>query len=142
MSWFFGKKKHHRDSPPESPEEESAPADEGFIFIEKRNQPGPNDTPSLYPSLTNITPYPAMPQIPPAQVPKQNSQEGPCNDLSCIPFKLCRDLERNMNEDLVIDKLRLKEIESFINRINVESYEYDFSGERSVIAEIDSQNEQ
>ncbi|OXU27146.1 hypothetical protein TSAR_010055 [Trichomalopsis sarcophagae] len=141
MSWFFGKKKH-RDSPPDSPQE-PAPSDDGeFIFIERRNQPEPNaddKPPSLYPSLSNITPYPSMPMAP---FVKQGSQEGPTNYLTNIPFKFCKELERNMNEDLVIDQLRLNEIESFIKRINADNYNYEFSVERSVIAEMDSQNEE
>lgn len=140
MSWFFGKKKH-RESPPETPEEPPAPPDDEYIFVEKRNQSGPNSddkTPGLYPSLNNINSYPAMPTA----LVKQNSQESHSSDLSNIPFKLCKELERNMNDDLLIDKLRLDEILNFIKRVKVENYDYEFSLERSVIAEMNSQNQE
>jgi len=145
MSWIFGKKKQ-KESPPSTPEEEPAPSqDEGFIFIEQRNQPNAdNNTPSLYPNLNDMTsPYPSYPPMPvPVAVPKQSSQDSQTHDLTSIPFKFCRDLERTMNEDLMIDKMRLEEISSFMNRINRENYDYKFNLERSVINEINSQNEE
>ncbi|KAJ8683065.1 hypothetical protein QAD02_018857 [Eretmocerus hayati] len=135
---FFGKKKN-RESPPSSPEEGTPPSDDNFVFIEKRGQTGPdseNKTPSLYPSLTNIDAYPSVP-IPAV---RQISQDSHTSDLSTIQFKLCRELQRSMNDDLVIDKLRLDEIVSFMRRINQRDYEYEFTVERSVIAEMNSQN--
>lgn len=138
MAWIFGKKKQ-KESPPETPEEEPSQPDDEYIFIEKRNQPEPNPNglpPNLYPPL-NITPYPSMPAV-----PKQNSQEAQTNDLHSIPFKLSKELERSLNDDLVIDKLRLDEIVSFIKRVNMKNYDYEFSLERSVIAEMDSQNDE
>lgn len=142
MSWFFGKKKH-RDSPPDSPEDQGAP-DEGYIFVEKKNQAGPNsdNLPSnLYPSLnTEALPYP--PALPGSSIVKQGSLDNQMGYLSCISFKLCHTLERSRNDDLVIDQLRLDEIASFIKRVNVDNYDYTFSLERSVISELDSQNEE
>lgn len=139
-SWLFGKKKH-KESTPDSPEEEPTQPDDEYIFIEKRNQPEPNPNgfPSnLYPSL--VTPYPSVP-VPP-MISKQTSQDSQTNDLNNIPFKLSKELERSLNDDLVIDKLRLDEIVSFIKRVNMKNYDYEFSLERSVIAEMNSQNEE
>ncbi|XP_014236644.1 uncharacterized protein LOC106658949 isoform X1 [Trichogramma pretiosum] len=149
MSWLFGKKKHHRDSPTETPTESEPPSDD-YIFVERRQQdPPPNVTPypGMYPSLHNIGNQPATSYSLPNQVaghhvPKQASVDNPAGDISNIPFRFCRELERNMNEDLIIDKLRLDEIESFIKRINIKDYEYTFSLERDIISELDSQNEE
>ncbi|XP_014211861.1 uncharacterized protein LOC106641837 [Copidosoma floridanum] len=136
MSWFFGKKKN-KESPPSSPEE-PAPHD-GFIFVEKRNQPNTdNNTPSLYPNLNDPLSYQPMS----GPVVKQNSQDGQNNDLTSIPFKFSKDLEDTLNQDLVIDKLRLEEILSFINKVGTENYDYEFQVERSVINEINSQNDE
>ena len=147
MSWFFGKKKQHRESPPETPQEHT-PSDDNFIFVEQNNQPSSNPG-NLYPSLNNdvsnfhisnpVAPYPMMPN---QLVVKQSSQDGHTSYMGGVPFKFCRELERSMNEDLVIDKLRLNEIHSFIERINVQHYNYSFNTERSVISEMNSQNEE
>jgi hypothetical protein len=136
MSWLFGKKKHHRESP-NSPEEEAGQSDEGFVLV-KQNQPeddSNNKTPSLYPSLDNFIPYPPMP----TSIEKQSAQESNTNDLSNIPFKLCKELERSINDDLEIDQLRLDEIISFFKKINKSDYDYEFSLEQSVIDEMNSQ---
>ena len=139
MSWFFGKKKHHRESPTESPVE-PVPSDEAFVIIDNKNQgdiDSDNNTPGLYPSLNDITPHRAMP----SNFVKQGSQDD-VHDLNRIPFKLCEELERELKDSLVIDKLRLDEISSFFKKINMEDYEYTFNLERSVINEMDSQNEE
>ncbi|XP_011496683.1 PREDICTED: uncharacterized protein LOC105361269 [Ceratosolen solmsi marchali] len=136
MSWFFGKKKHHRETPL-SPEDETRQSHEGFVFV-KQNQPGSNyneRSSNLYPSLSNITPYP------PTQTPfvKEGLQENNINDLSNIPFKFCKELERSINEDSVIDQLRLDEIAKFFKKVNKADYDYEFSLEQSVIDEMNSQ---
>jgi len=43
-----------------------------------------------------------------------------------------------MNNDLEIDGLRINEITSFIERLENQNYNYDFSLEMGVIAEMDS----
>ncbi|XP_012269353.1 uncharacterized protein LOC105693783 isoform X1 [Athalia rosae] len=143
MSWFFGKKK--RDSPPSSPEEEDPPAGngDGFIFVERRsNQPqGPAtnegwDPPpgNLYPSINNI------PQYPPPQntsLPKQNIDPIQ-NMLNDLPFKLCKQLEHNVSDDIEVDMNHVDEILSWILRLENENVTYDFAVENSVISEMDS----
>ena len=143
MSWFFGKKKHHKDSPPSSPEEE-APVEQGdeFIFIERRN-PGPNPgdngarSSGLYPSISGLPFYPPMPAQ--NNLP-QNPQMDTQNYLNCIPFKYGEDLQKSILSDMDIDRLRVNEIMSFIERIQNEDTGYDFQVEKSVIAEMESAN--
>ncbi|XP_058791877.1 uncharacterized protein LOC131664632 [Phymastichus coffea] len=142
MSWFFGKKKH-RELSPNSPEEQGPP-DDGYIFVEKRNPVAPNAddrTSSLYPSL-DIAALPYPPGLPGASVVKQGSLDNQINYLNCISFKLSNLLEKSMNDDLVIDQLRLDEIVSFIQRIKLDNYDYTFSLERNVISELNSQIEE
>lgn len=143
MSWFFGKKKHHKDSPPDSPEEEVPPEQgEDFIFIERRN-PGANTgdngarSSGLYPSISGLPYYPPMPQTNNLQ---QNPQVDSQSYLNSIPFKYGKDLEKSLHSDMDIDRLRVNEIMSFIERVQKENTEYSFSIEKSVIAEMDCVN--
>ncbi|XP_046605894.1 uncharacterized protein LOC124298221 isoform X1 [Neodiprion virginianus] len=145
MSWFFGKKK--KDSPPDTPEDEdpSAGQGDGFIFVERKEdqQPRPgmidgfNGPPGpLYPNINTIPQYP--PSMPAAAPPNQ-SIEPIQNILNGLPFKLCKQLEDNLNDDIEIDKNRVNEILSYILRIeNGDDIIYDFALEKSVINEIDS----
>lgn len=140
MSWLFGKKKH-RESPPETPNEPAnAGSDDSFIFVERRENPSNPQNPNLYPMLNNMSMYPPMPVHPSASaVTKQISQDSSNSDLSLIPFKFCKALERSRNNDFDIDKLRVGEIESFLKRIDQENYSYEFQLERSIINEMNSQ---
>ncbi|XP_011635667.1 uncharacterized protein LOC105426233 isoform X2 [Pogonomyrmex barbatus] len=141
MSWLFGKKKH-KDSPPESRNEhEEQPAvDSGddFIIIEKRRTSLPPNVSNqgLYPSLHDNTPM--NPAMSTGNLPKLSQQVDAPHYLSGVPFKLCRQLESNMNNDLEIDSLRISEIMSFVERLENQNYNYDFSLENGVITEMDS----
>ncbi|XP_076244062.1 uncharacterized protein LOC143185179 isoform X2 [Calliopsis andreniformis] len=139
MSWLFGRKKHQKDSPPsESVEEEnSSDQNEGFVVVK-----GPAPVPpsvgqdaSGYPS-GNLYPY--IPTVIPSDSSKDHSHGDTMHYLSGVPFKLCKQLEINMNNDLVIDRLRIDEILSFVERIQSQNYDYNFSLEESVIAEMNS----
>lgn len=146
MSWFFGKKKQQRDSPPSSPETENPPPGQGdeFIFVERRGNrpiPGPginegSDTPgeNLYPNINNVPQYPA----PAVKLLKQNSVEPIQNILNGLPFKLCKELVDNINDDVEIDRHRVNEILAYILRLENDDVVYDFSIEKSVINEMDS----
>ncbi|KAL6264654.1 hypothetical protein P5V15_004754 [Pogonomyrmex californicus] len=141
MSWLFGKKKH-KDSPPESrnEHEEQPAADPGddFIIIEKRRTSLPPNVSNqgLYPSLHDNTPM--NPAMSAGNLPKLSQQVDAPHYLSGVPFKLCRQLESNMNNDLEIDSLRISEIMSFVERLENQNYNYDFSLENGVITEMDS----
>lgn len=143
MSWFFGKKKQ-KDSPPDSTEEEQPSADQDdFIVIEKRRTSlpptvGTGDTPypsGLYPFIGGTPTYPAMST---GNLPKLSQQVDAPHYLNGVPFKLNKQLESNMNNDLEIDGLRISEISSFVERLDNQNYDYDFSLEESVITEMDS----
>lgn len=143
MSWLFGKKKH-KDSPPDE-QEERPPADPGddFIVIERRRTSLPpnvsdHDTPypsGLYPFIGGT---PMNPTMSVDNLPKLTHQVDAPHYLSGVPFKLCKQLQSNMNNDLEIDSLRISEIMSFIERLENQNYDYDFSLETGVITEMDS----
>ena len=139
MSWFFGKKKHQKDSPPSSPETERVPEQgDDFIFIERKN-PGGNigdneaRSSGLYPSISGLSMYPPIIQNEFQQNPQVDTQ----NYLNCIPFKYSEDLQKSLLRDMDIDRLRVNEIMSFIERIQNEEIDYSFQLEKSVIAEMD-----
>lgn len=139
MSWLFGRKKQQKDSPPsESAEEEPSEPSEGFVIINKGPAPSPPSMAqdeSMYPSL-----YPHVPPVVPSNLPKDQAQGDATHYLSGVPFKLCKQLERSMNSDLDIDRLRIDEMLSFIERIENQNYDYSFSAEEGVIAEMNSRS--
>ncbi|XP_011056773.1 PREDICTED: uncharacterized protein LOC105147456 [Acromyrmex echinatior] len=145
MSWLFGKKKH-KDSPPERDEQEEQPATDlgdEFIVIERRRPslpPNVGDHNTFYPNrLYPFIDGTAMnPTISDGNLPKLTQQLDAPHYLSDVPFKLCKQLQSNMNSDLEIDSLRISEIMSFIERLENQNYNYDFSLETGVITEMDS----
>ncbi|OAD55106.1 hypothetical protein WN48_05581 [Eufriesea mexicana] len=140
MSWFFGRRKQQKQSPPYSTEEkQTSEQDDGIVFVEKWPEMVPTNKPYdtvPYPS-GNI--YPCVPEfehVLPAGSSKDINQGENTHYLNGVPFKLCRRLEINMNNDFEIDKLRISEILSFIERIKDQNYDYSFSVEESIIAEM------
>lgn len=152
MSWLFGKKKH-KDSPPESSNEQeeqgSASQADDFIIIEKRRTSLPPNVgesgqgtsyPSgLYPFIGGTPMNPAMSA---GNLPKLSQQVDAPHPLNGVPFKLCKQLESNMNNDFEIDGLRISEILSYVERLENQNYNYDFSLETGVITELDSRNDE
>ncbi|XP_070155053.1 uncharacterized protein [Polyergus mexicanus] len=150
MSWLFGKKKH-KDSSPESRDEQeqqtSADSGDEFVVIERRrtslppNVDGPSRSyPSgLYPFIGGT---PMNPTMSAGNLPNLTQQADAPHYLSGVPFKLCKHLESNMNNDLEIDGLRISEISSFVERLENQNYDYDFSLETGVISEMDSQTDE
>ncbi|XP_043477383.1 uncharacterized protein LOC122508228 isoform X1 [Leptopilina heterotoma] len=143
MSWLFGKKKHQKDSPPDTPEE-ATPVEQGddFIFIERRNPGGSigeNDARgnNLYPSISGMPYYPPLQQNKIQQNPQIDSQP---NYINGIPFKYSKDFERSILNDMDIDRLRVNEILNYIERIQNDDADYTFQVEKSVIAEMDCAN--
>ncbi|XP_017792991.1 PREDICTED: uncharacterized protein LOC108574856, partial [Habropoda laboriosa] len=72
---------------------------------------------------------------------KDLNQGDTAHYLNGIPFKLCKQLEYNMNNDSEIDKLRISEILSFIEKIEGKSYDYSFSLEKDIVAEMNSKTD-
>lgn len=149
MSWIFGKKKH-KDSPPESTDEQerqtSANSGDDFVVIERRTSLPPNVDGSNTPYPSGLYPFiggsPMNPTMSADNLPKLSQQADAPHYLSGVPFKLCKHLESNMNNDLEIDGLRISEILSFIERLGNQNYDYDFSLETGVIAEMDSRTDE
>lgn len=150
MSWLFGRKKQQKDSPPDSTEEE-ANSEQGEGFVHVPNWPA--SVPSNYPQGTAAYPSSNMyPQIPPVAMPtgqalpsdssKDFNQGDGSHYLNGVPFKMCKRLANNMNNDLDIDKLRISEILSFVDRIENQNYDYSFSVEESVVAEMNSRTDE
>ncbi|XP_035722092.1 uncharacterized protein LOC118441591 [Vespa mandarinia] len=146
MSWFFGKKKHQKESPVESTEDLTSTSIENeFENIERQMYPVPQNSQDgipypgggLYPVINDASTYPTLP----TNSTKQNQQGDMQHYLSGVPFKLCKQLESNMN-DFEIDRLRANEILSFIQRIEEQNLDYDFSHEKSVITEMNSTNDE
>jgi len=145
MSWLFGKKKH-KDSPPESRDEQeeqfSTNPGNDFIVIERKTSlpSHVSDYDTSYPS--GLYPFiggtPMNPTMSAGNLPKLTQQVDAPHYLSDVPFKLCKQLQSNMNNDLEIDGLRINEIMSFIERLENQNYNYDFSLETGVITEMDS----
>jgi len=150
MSWLFGKKKH-KDSPLDSREEQEnqppANPEDDFIVIEKRRTSlPPNVGGQGIPYPSGLYPYiggtPMNPTMSVGNLPKLSQQVDAPHYLSGVPFKLCRQLESNANADFEIDGLRIREISSFIERLEDQNYDYDFSLEKGVIREMDSRNDE
>ncbi|XP_076634163.1 uncharacterized protein LOC143348145 isoform X2 [Colletes latitarsis] len=150
MSWFFGKKKYQKDSPPEFTEEEQ-PSDsviEGFVHIKKYPAPPP-PTLDLAQDAVELRGNNLYPYIPPGSVysatlPMDSTKDHVHGDgmhyLNGVPFKLCKQLE--VVKDIEIDKLRISEVLSYIENVELQNYNYNFSIEKSVVTEMNSTNDE
>ncbi|XP_015185509.1 PREDICTED: uncharacterized protein LOC107071227 [Polistes dominula] len=144
MSWFFGKKKQQKESPVESTEDlTSTNIDNEFEKIEisppypvpPNTQDGtPPSSSNLYPLINKVTDYPTYPTD-----TTKNNQSDTIQYFNGVPFKLSKNLERN---DLELEKFRVNEILSFIQRIDELNLDYDFTHEKSVIAEMNSTSDE
>lgn len=146
MSWFFGRRKQQKQSPPYSTEEkQTSEQDDGIVFVEKWPETIPTNKPydtAPYPS-GNIYPYVGeFEQVLPPSSSKDINQAENAHYLNGVPFKLCKRLEINANNDFEIDKLRISEILSFIERIENQNYDYSFSVGEGVITEMNSRNDE
>ncbi|XP_076223229.1 uncharacterized protein LOC143174470 [Nomia melanderi] len=147
MSWLFGWKKHQKGSPQESTEEtKGSDRNEDYVFVDDapaslpthpyaRNAPG-YPTENLYPLVPPVSEYSSL------SIDTASNQGESSRYLNDIPFKLCKQLEIIENNDFEVDRLRVGEILSFIERIENDDYSYNFSVEESVVAEMNSGNDQ
>lgn len=129
MSWIFGKKKS-KESPVD--------VDRTVCQTPPIAQDGTPYPSSLYPFIGGTPTYPS----PSSDLTKQSQQPDVQHYLSRVPFKLSKQLESNMNNDFEIDRLRVNEILSFVQRIEEQNFDYDFSLEKSVITEMNSTNDE
>ncbi|XP_076757953.1 uncharacterized protein LOC143427587 [Xylocopa sonorina] len=150
MSWLFGRKKQQKDSPPDSTEEAEQSSDpgDGFVHVGKWPAPGPpnvaQDT-ATYPSA-NLYPYippniQAFGQVPPTDSSRDSNQGDNTHYLNGVPFKLCTQLQNNISNDFDIEKLKISEFLSFIERIKSQNYDYSFNLEDGIVAEMNSRAE-
>ncbi|CAK9798604.1 hypothetical protein ANTQUA_LOCUS1655 [Anthophora quadrimaculata] len=142
MSWIFGRKKQQKDTLPDSTEEDQS-LEQSDEFVHVPRWPGTNtgQETATYPS-GNLYPYvppvPELGQLSSGDSSKDLNQGDTAHYLNGVPFKLCKQLEYNMNNDSEIDNLRISEILSFIEKIEDQSYDYSFSLEESIVAEMSS----
>ncbi|XP_034175677.1 uncharacterized protein LOC117602155 [Osmia lignaria lignaria] len=145
MSWLFGRKKHHKDSPPDTTEEDqSLGQPDDYVVVNKWPNPMPPNTAHdslpypgghLYPSVPPVSDYSGV-LLDDSSI--ESNQGENAHYLNGVPFKLCKRLDNNMNNNLEIDKLRISEMLSFIERIRNQDYDYSFSVEESVVAEMNN----
>lgn len=142
MSWFFGRKKHQKDSPTDSAEEEhSSGQTDDYVLVNEWPNPMPPNVTARTGSGSNL--YPSVPPVSDyggslTDDLKEFNQGEHAHYLAGVPFKLCKRLDTNLNNDLELDKLRISEMLSFIERIRNQNYDYSFSVEESVVAEMNS----
>lgn len=128
FSFFKSSKKAEEPAEP-IPAAASKQEDE-FIFVERKNdqpQPPPTQQQSIYPQFPGYGDNPA--QYPPKTIVNNH----PPSYIQGVPFKLSTQLSNDSN--IEIEKIQTDEILSFIvNKVH-SKLDYDFSLERSVIAE-------
>lgn len=126
FSAIFGKR---RSSPVEDeiPPIPGARSDDEFILVDPASPRG-----SLYPSVSGITaPTPQRP-APPAPIPRASVDTF--HYLQGVPFSMCKELQMVSNKDAYITEI--SDLLAFLtNRVNMNSYDYDFSVEKGVLKE-------
>lgn len=127
------------------------------IFGKRRSSPVEDDTPpipgpkvgdsfvivnpsppggSLYPSVpgAGVPGYPVAPSRPAPPAPVQNPSVENFHYLQGVPFSLCRELQMANNKDAFATEI--SDLLAFLtNKVNISSYNYDFSIEKSVLKE-------
>lgn len=133
FSSIFGKRRSSpvEDEIPPIPGAGSSP-DEGFEVIDP-NSPRSN----LYPNVSGGSlPMPKRPAplAPPASTPRKALIDPTFHYLQGVPFTMCKTLQMASNKDSFASETA--DLLAFLtNKVNINSYEYDFSAERSVLKE-------
>ncbi|CAG5045611.1 unnamed protein product [Parnassius apollo] len=124
FSSLFGKRRSSpvRDEVPPIP---GPKPDDGYVIVDP-SSPGN----SLYPNVNEVR-QPSRP-APPAPVPKAYDQTF--HYLQGVPFMLSRELQMAKNKDAFATEIG--DLLAFLtSKINMSSYSYDFSVEKSVLKE-------
>lgn len=134
FSSIFGKR---RSSPVEVEVEGEIPpipgarSDDGFVVVDP-SSPRSN----LYPNVSGggiVAPYAQRP-APPAPTPRAALIDPTFHYLQGVPFTMSKTLQMASNKDSFATEVA--DLLAFLtNKVNVSSYDYDFSVERSVLKE-------
>lgn len=105
-------------------------SDDGFVVVDPSS---PRN--SLYPNVSGSSlPYPQRP-APPAPPPRSALIDPTFHYLQGVPFAMSKTLQMATNKDTFATEMA--DLLAFLtNKVNVSSYDYDFSVERSVLKEI------
>lgn len=136
LSWFFGSKKKAPDTEPQDYTAKSQ--GDGFVFVEKTENlqsgsgcPGPSHNPPL--------PYSLAPD---SRIVQQTSSTKDTMNISHnqnflygVPFKLHSDTASFINDSVYRYRNHANEVLLHISQLNLESFEYHFLVERSVVLE-------
>lgn len=132
FSSFFGKR---RSSPveDETPPIPGPRQDDGFVVVDPMSPRG-----GIYPSVAGSSnptgPYPLRPPPPVPQAQPRAVIDQSFSYLQGVPFTLCRELRMASNKDSFVAEVG--DLLAFLtNKVNLNSYEYDFSVEKSVLKE-------
>ncbi|XP_028169623.1 uncharacterized protein LOC114359420 [Ostrinia furnacalis] len=132
FSSFFGKR---RSSPVEddTPPIPGPKSDDGFVVIDPSSPRG-----SIYPSVpgssTPASPYPLRPPPPVPQAQPRAVIDQSFHYLQGVPFSFCRELRMATNKDSLVSEVG--DLLAYLtNKVKLESYQYDFSVEKSVLKE-------
>ena len=130
FSWFFGSSKKKSEVPPEITHETQG---DEYVYIERTLKPEEDSGASFYPKL----PYAVAPH-PGTQSPAMNTLNvaQSQNFLSGVPFKLSPEVI-SIASDVGGNIVHANQFLSYITQLNMESFDYDFQAERSVILEGD-----
>ncbi|XP_075977648.1 uncharacterized protein LOC142977569 [Anticarsia gemmatalis] len=131
FSSIFGKRRSSpvEDETPPIPGAGPRP-DDGFVVIDSNS---PRN--SLYPNVSggSMPVYPQRP-APPAPTPKRALFDPTFHYLQGVPFTMSRTLLMASNKDSFATETA--DLLAFLtNKVNVSSYDYDFSVEKSVLKE-------
>ncbi|CAD0201105.1 unnamed protein product [Chrysodeixis includens] len=128
FSSIFGKR---RASPveDETPPIPGPKPEDDFVVVDPNS---PRN--SLYPNVSGVSlPYPQRP-APPAPVPRVTAVDQTFHYLQGVPFTMSKTLQLANNKDNFATEMA--DLLAFLtNKVNVSSYDYDFSVERSVLKE-------
>ncbi|XP_063233281.1 uncharacterized protein LOC134537020 [Bacillus rossius redtenbacheri] len=146
MFSFFGSRKkspENEDSTEEASSSDPARSANDYVFVERRQDAPGYGNSEVYPTL----PYPvAPPSFRPPEAPasgrgSSSSSSGSAvanqNSLSGVPFKLSSKAEYDADSFLGAD---LSEIMYQIRHLDLSSFEYDFTVEKSVLREVGQEN--
>ncbi|XP_026762042.2 uncharacterized protein LOC113520832 [Galleria mellonella] len=127
FSSIFGRRKSPvEDVTPPIP----GPKTDDFVIVDPTSPGG-----SLYPSVSGGSVPVVSPKRPAPPAPKKIADQS-FHYLQGVPFSLCRELQMASNKDTFAAQIA-DQLAFLTNKVNLNSYEYEFSLERSVLKELE-----